>query len=91
MYIDSRDEEPDGIGAVGEDVTEGHRVERQPKTSMEAAKLADDYHLARKGQDGDIKHNGKAPMKPGIKCLKCGKIEHSKGVQGYVTTTRNQD
>ena len=43
---------------------------------MEAAKLADDYHLARKGRDGDIKHNGKAPMKPGIKCLKCGKIGH---------------
>ena len=51
-------------------------VERQPKIVMEAAKLADDYHLARKGQDRDIKHNGNAPMKPGIKCLKCGKIEH---------------
>ena len=51
-------------------------VVRQPKTAMEAAKLANDYHLARKGRDGDIKHNGKAPMKPGIKCLKCGKIGH---------------
>ena len=50
-------------------------VERQPNTAMEAAKLADDYHLARKGRDGDIKHNGKAPMKPGIKCLN-GKIGH---------------
>uniref|UniRef100_A0A1X7U8I8 Reverse transcriptase domain-containing protein n=1 Tax=Amphimedon queenslandica TaxID=400682 RepID=A0A1X7U8I8_AMPQE len=28
-------------------------IERQPKTAVEAAKLANDYHLARKGQDED--------------------------------------
>ena len=47
-------------------------VERQPKTTVEAAKLADDYHLARRGQDDDGKRN----KKMGIKCLRCMKTRH---------------
>ena len=47
-------------------------VERQPKTAVEAAKLADDYHLARRGRDDDGKRN----KKTGIKCLRCTKMGH---------------
>ena len=54
--------------------------ERKPKTSMEAAELADDYAQARKqslrGQSGPGSRRNERPQPSSSRCEKCGKPGH---------------
>ena len=50
--------------------------ERQPKSSAEAAKLADDYWQARKTTFGKRTGFNKAPLGGEKKCQTCGKLGH---------------
>lgn len=51
--------------------------ERQPKTSEEAGRLADDYYQARKeSQVGKGTNRDKGAGGEKLKCLRCGKPAH---------------
>ena len=51
--------------------------ERQPKSSEEAGRLADDYYQARKeSQVGKGSNHGKGGSGDKVKCLRCGKPGH---------------
>lgn len=66
-----RDKGLDGDGAAREDTAGGDWNHRGGTTAGEAARLADDYHLARRGREEEKKKTGVA-----IRCLRCRKMGH---------------